>query len=399
MRRTLLPWIALLTAPAFAGVSYPIPPVPDGMQRVDGPDYVLVHDLTDAEAGEVLVRMSAMAREYESRTRGFAGRIQGKMPFLLFRRDEEYLAAGGMEGSAGVFNGQVLMAVAGKKLTAGTWHVIQHEGFHQYAHLVIGGELPPWVDEGLAEYFGEGVYCGDGFATGGIPDYRLERIRQAINDKRFATISDMLAMTHDAWNARLTEENYDQAWAMVQFLAHADDGKYRPAFIHFMQALVQGQRPQQAWTSAFGTTEGFEDRWQAWWLARPKHPTLDVYATAAVRMLANYAARAESQKQPVPTIDGLKTAVARNAVPAGPGDALPPGLAADCTDLTRSLTKAGVTVALEFPKKGPPTWPTAVTATLPDGRTVRGSVQTRGTRAGPVEISVQSPPKPAGKAK
>ena len=31
-----------------------------------------------------------------------------------------------------------------------TWHVVQHEGFHQFVFAVIRGEIPTWVNEGLA---------------------------------------------------------------------------------------------------------------------------------------------------------------------------------------------------------------------------------------------------------
>ena len=35
-------------------------------------------------------------------------------------------------------------------------------------------------------------------------------------------------------------ENYDQAWTMVQFLAHAENGKYQGAFVKFMRAIATG---------------------------------------------------------------------------------------------------------------------------------------------------------------
>ena len=52
------------------------------------------------------------------------------------------------------------MAFAGEHITAYTWHTVQHEGFHQFAHAVIGGDIPTWLNEGLAEYFGEALFTG-----------------------------------------------------------------------------------------------------------------------------------------------------------------------------------------------------------------------------------------------
>src|SRR5262249_6657014 len=132
-----------------------------------------------------------------------------------------------------------------------TWHTIQHEGFHQFARAVIGGELPIWVNEGLAEYFGEGVFTGDGMVTGVIPQDRLERVRDLINSKRFKGMKEMMLLPHSEWNKKLKMENYDQAWSMVQFLAHGENGKYQRAFGGFMRSLSTGHQWQQAWQANF----------------------------------------------------------------------------------------------------------------------------------------------------
>ena len=90
-----------------------------------------------------------------------------------------------MPGSAGVYmrsDGEPrLMGVAGELENAFTWHLIQHEGFHQFAAAVIGGDRPVWVNEGLAEYFGEAIFTGDGFIAGIIPQWRLKRIRAELS--------------------------------------------------------------------------------------------------------------------------------------------------------------------------------------------------------------------------
>ena len=35
-----------------------------------------------------------------------------------------------------------MMAVAGEKASGYAWHVVQHEGFHQFAEYVIKADLP-----------------------------------------------------------------------------------------------------------------------------------------------------------------------------------------------------------------------------------------------------------------
>src|SRR5438874_8794253 len=184
------------------------------LQVYEGRYYVIHTDLTGDELREAELRMTKMAEEYRNRTRDFSGTIGHKFPFFLYREPDDYYAAGGMKGSAGYFdpNNDTLMAIAGEKTGSTTWYVIQHEGFHQFARAVIGGELPIWVNEGLADYFGEGVFTGDGFVTGVIPQARLERVREQIQGKQFRSIKEMMLLKQSAWNKELKQSNYDQAW-------------------------------------------------------------------------------------------------------------------------------------------------------------------------------------------
>ena len=160
--------------------------------------YTIYTDIAPEDEKEAAIRMTRMAEEYHERTKSFSGVIRTRFPFYLFKSPTDYYAAGGMPGSAGVFmydqHGGKLMAVAGKKTSQDTWHVVQHEGFHQFAHAVIGGTMPIWLDEGLAEYFGESIFTGDGFVTGVIPPWRLSRLKTEIADKKLMALNDMMVL-------------------------------------------------------------------------------------------------------------------------------------------------------------------------------------------------------------
>ena len=93
--------------------------------------------------------MDAMADEYHHRTRQFARKLNGKMDFWLCRRPDDYRRLGGTPGSAGVYLGNRLVALADEGASRNLWHTIQHEGFHQFVHRVIGGPWPVWLNEGL----------------------------------------------------------------------------------------------------------------------------------------------------------------------------------------------------------------------------------------------------------
>jgi len=297
------------------------------LSRFETKYYVLHTDLEPDGVREASIRVDRMGEEYHARTTPFAGTIESKLPVYLFRRADDYRAAGGPPGSAGVYTGQSLMAVAGDVAGPRTWEVLQHEGFHQFIHAVIGGDIPIWVNEGLAEYFSHAVFTGDGFETGLIPQPRLERVRRRIQEKEFKSIQEMMELQHGEWNHSLRAENYDQAWSMVHFLAHGDDGRYDAAFNGFLQAVsLQRITWQGAWLQHFGYADEFESRWREYWEGLPDNPTETRYAQATVATLTGFLARAASQRQTFKTVDEFFAAAQAGGLKSHASDWLPPAL-------------------------------------------------------------------------
>lgn len=290
--------------------------------------YVLRTDLDEETVKEVDLRMTLMAEEYHRRTSTFSRTINERLPFYLFKEAEDYHAAGGMPGSAGVFMGDKLMAMAGgEKPGPWTWHIIQHEGFHQFVHATIGEGIPPWANEGLAEYFGESVFAGDQFFVGLIPPERLKRVQAAMKNTGFVTLEAMMAMSPDMWNVRLTGANYDQAWSMVHFLAHAENGKYQNAFAAFLKEMSRGSDAEKAWQRNFGgRVDQFEQRWRDYWLNLPENPTEQTYAQATIAILTSFYARAFSQRQIFEKWEDFEKAAREGQLKAHKDDWLPPAL-------------------------------------------------------------------------
>ncbi|HUO08731.1 MAG TPA: DUF1570 domain-containing protein [Phycisphaerae bacterium] len=286
-----------------------VPADVDGRLRTfSTPHYMMHTDLPEADAREADLRMTRMFEEYQRRTAGFSGQVTGKFPFYLFTKPADYYASGAIPDSDGVFIidhfGSRLMAIAGEHTTPETWHVVQHEGFHQFAANVIKGELPIWVNEGIAEYFGEAIWTGDSFVSGVIPPQRLKEVNVAILRKTFKPFDRMMTMTHEEWGSHLDYANYTQAWAMVQFLAQGENGKYQGAFVRFMQNLNRGMAANDAWNSVFGNNNAaFQSRFEKWWLGLPKNPTRDLYMRALVQTLTSFLARATMQKQTFTDVD------------------------------------------------------------------------------------------------
>lgn len=292
--------------------------------------YVIHSDLDPLVVREASLRITLMAEVYHERTRGFAGTIRERLPFYLFRDAKDYLAAGGLPGSMGSFTGDRLMAYIGPQTTAQAWHVIQHEGFHQFVSAVVGGDVPIWVNEGLAEYFGHGVFTGDGYVTGLVPPSRLKRLRGLIESGRLRPVKRMLQLTHENWNSELTGVNYDQAWSMVHFLAHGEGGRYQDRFVAFMKDVSHGKAADAAWTKRFGNdARAFEDAWRQYWLQLPEDPTADLYAKATVATLTSYLGRAFAQKQRFASFDEFISAAKAGELRMHGQDWLPEGLLKD----------------------------------------------------------------------
>jgi len=354
------------------------------LKVVQTPYYVMHTDLPPEAVREASLRMSRMAEEYYERTKEFSGRVSQRLPFYLFAEAEDYYRAGGAPGSAGVYmrrgNDKKLMAIAGREVSATTWHVIQHEGFHQFADATIG-ELPAWVNEGLAEYFGEAVWTGDAFVAGIVPAGRLKRIQEGIQAKTFRPLPLMMRLTLQEWNMNLSIDNYDQAWAMCHFLAHANEGKYQKAFVAFVRGVNRRVPWQDAWQQAFGSVDGFEKVWAEWWLNQQPGATADLETRATLLTLASFAGRASAMKQLPAELPGLVKAIQSGELAFDKELWLPPSL---FERAAAGLKQDEANFSLLPAEKGQPA---RLLAERPDGTRLVATLPTRATV--PLKISLE----------
>lgn len=405
-------WAVVVVAVSFAAATAARPvrasdaakgwaPASKRLKPYPGRYYVIYTDLDANAVREASARMSAMAEEYHRRTKDFAGAIHTRLAFYLFSRSEDYLDAGALRGSAGMYHPgrKALMALAEHGTNDELWHVVQHEGFHQFVHMVIRGEIPVWINEGMAEYFGHGVWTGDGFVTGVVPPYRLKRVQAHIRDEKLLPFLSMLLMSHQEWSDAVEDSdssdvddpnssrgpdstgkgkpkddkidrgriNYDQAWSMVHFLVHGHDGKYRGAFSAMIRDISRGRDWKASFQVRFGrNVRTFERSYKDWWLAQPKEPTSDLYIKAVVQTLTSFLARAVSQGQKFQTPEEFFREARSGGLKSHPTQWLPPSL------LNRTLLYARAW-RQGWSLEGPPGACPKLVLTWSDGKTYTGT--------------------------
>ncbi len=366
-------------------------PAQPSLETYETKYYKLATDLDQDGARAAIRHITLMAEEYYERTRGFGKTVNERLPIFILRSPATYRELGGMPGTAGVFihdraGGDRLMAMVRESDPGESWHVIQHEGFHQFSAASIGRDLPPWVNEGLAEYFGEGVFTGDAFYTGFVPQERLADIRAAIRAHKLRPLEEMMQMSHEIWNSTIglahdkAGTNYNQAWAMVQFLAHGDDGRYQEAFGNFLTAVSRKVAWEKAWIDCFGADiPGFQERFNQYWLGLPEHPTAVLEAQALVSTITSFYARAFSQRQYFETFEEFKTAAAASELKANEEDWLPPEM------LEVALKRVDEAGEWSLRRKGQQ----AVICELADGTVLEGRFQVANRRVKSVEVLVK----------
>lgn len=177
---------------------------------------------------------------------------EGRFEVRLFRSRQEYLNAGGPEGSGGVYittNQRILVPLSslgvrdqGNKVAIdrrrGDSSTLVHEITHQVMHEWLE-VLPIWFVEGIAEYM-SAVPLKEGQFTfrdidRGMTDYLtnsygIEKNSKGIYDVDVALPGDLMSLSHREWNAavaagRSAGLNYRSAMILIYYFIHLDNGQ------------------------------------------------------------------------------------------------------------------------------------------------------------------------------
>jgi tetratricopeptide (TPR) repeat protein len=193
-----------------------------------------------------------------------------RVDFVLFRSEEDFRALA-PESATGYFLTQQNNDVEHTPAIAmhgGLREVVdrrfQHELTHRFlAHRVR--EAPPWLEEGLAEYYSTLRLVPGEAIVGDLPVRRVFRtelytsaalherwVEQRVAIADVPTLRALLDADYDTFHRPEVEvAHYAAAWALVHMLSNERLG-YRARFHAFVDGLAAGASSADAWAESFG---------------------------------------------------------------------------------------------------------------------------------------------------
>jgi len=278
-------WLAGVILLVFTGLASAAGLTTSAKLRIEETNHYRIHTDLDRElSADLGRRMDAMYEEYSRRLACFDTNHSGnKFNVYLFAKRNNYLEFTGyrLSNAAGVTmpDINVVAAYLQNQGRDGLRQTLQHEAFHQFAASVINHDLPPWLNEGLAVVFEEGIWTGRNFLLGQIPPRRIRQLQNDIASNKLIDFHTMLTMSHKDWNTVLNSDRmrgateYTQAWAMCEFLIYAGEhegsprghAKYRARFLDMLQRIHAGTDAMAAFTQAFSPNyDGFQTLFTRW---------------------------------------------------------------------------------------------------------------------------------------
>jgi hypothetical protein len=243
------------------------------------PHYIIHTDLDEDFAADLGHRMDVMWQEYSRRLSEFSPPANApKLEAYLFARRVEFMQLTGnrFPNTGGIFipSRNLLAVFLEGEGRDGIRRTLQHEAFHQFAQAAIGGDIPIWLNEGIAQIFEEGIWTGSTFLIGQVPPNRVRLLQDDIRENRLTDFRSFMNRTDAQWASNMRYKpiaiaQYNQAWAMAQFLIYATDEngqpRYRDRLLDMLRLIHAGHTGHSAFVQSFSDNyEGFQLRFNEW---------------------------------------------------------------------------------------------------------------------------------------
>jgi len=262
--------------------------------------------------------MDAMYDEYSRRMSDFDLREDRKpLDAYLFNHksdyttftDSKYLHTGGVFLAG---KNQLAAYLEGQRDTLR--RTLQHEAFHQFAYKALGLKMPIWLNEGMAQLFEEAIWTGNGFLMNQVPPRRIRQLQSDIENNNLLSFRVLIHMSPEKWSANLSgnpdvgSTQYNQAWAIVHYMAYGDNGKNGAKLVTLLKSLEKGQDPEEAFKESFGQNlDTFRARFENYMLAL--QPTAEASLIDRHDVLADLCGQLAAQGKKFPTVADYRKTV------------------------------------------------------------------------------------------
>ncbi len=152
--------------------------------------------------------------------------------------------------------GRLLTVTSDRRHQTATTEVLQHELTHRLMTDYVS-KLPPWVTEGVAEFFSSVALRDDKAVAGNLT--RRASFRWFHDDTGIPSIKKLRRFSKQGFGGKKASANYYAAWRAVHYFATTST-KLQLKFSGYVQLLSKGVPEQKAWVQAFGDTEAIHDR-------------------------------------------------------------------------------------------------------------------------------------------
>jgi hypothetical protein len=273
--------------------------------------YQIHTDLDEPLVTDLSTRMDLMYDQYVKTFPQFAlPASPAPLPVYLFATHEKYMA---FTDYSGVNTGGLFVSGRHPYLTAylkgqgrdALRRALQHEAFHQFAHAAIARQLPPWLNEGMAQMFEESIFDGNEFLTGQIPPLRIRQLQADMTQKTLVEFDQFLNLSPRQWSSTLHSDfqkaatAYNQAWAMAYFCSADGEPAYHAKFVDLLQKLhTDDSQPDFSTRKCFADLKEFRRRFDAW--AAKLQPTPEATRIEHQNMLADFLLAIQQNKLPMP---------------------------------------------------------------------------------------------------
>lgn len=130
--------------------------------------------------------------------------------------------------------------------------------FHEYVHFLVDNTLgksrvPPWFNEGLAEYYEQFSIENDQKVTLGSPN---QNALMLLGNKGLIPLETFFDIDYQALyqqGGHGASIFYAQSWAMMHYLVQGNQGKRNPQLAAFLELLARGTKTREAFQQAFQT--------------------------------------------------------------------------------------------------------------------------------------------------